>query len=87
MSKNKRTLSFTEVLSRETKKRQKAIEKGLICFLCGKPLDLIRDEECTCSCFSFYPYKIHDMKEMIKIAKREKKGIYRKELKKECEDK
>jgi hypothetical protein len=86
MSKNKRTLSFTEVLSRETKKRQKAIEKGLICFLCGKPLDLIRDEECTCSCFSFYPYKIHDMKAMIKIAKKEEKGIYRKKEEEEKDE-
>jgi hypothetical protein len=76
-----KTLNLDHFL-KEEKRKQKAREKGLICFLCNNPMKVVRNT-CSCKCFDNHPYLLKDMKDMIKIAKIKGYGIYRKELKKE----
>jgi hypothetical protein len=68
---------------KETKKKKRAIEEGLICPLCDTPM-IIMGDVCKCQndCFE-YSHRVSDMKAMIKLAKKHKKGIFREEKEEE----
>lgn len=64
---------------KKVRDKNRAIEEGLVCPVCNMPLILMGDIcRCPNDCFE-WTYKISDMKELIKVAKIHKRGIYREE--------
>jgi hypothetical protein len=62
---------------KKVKDKTRAIEDGLICPICGMPL-ILMGKVCRCpnDCFE-WTYEVSVMKDLIRVARIHKKGIYR----------
>jgi hypothetical protein len=62
---------------KKARDKTRSIDKGLLCPICGMPLILMGDVcRCPNECFE-WTYEVSVMKDLIRVAKIHKKGIYR----------